>query len=236
MKHLIIPICLALYSSLVFGQEANQFDANGKRHGVWKKYFKDTKVLRYEGQFEHGTEIGEFRFYKNIKGKAVLSATRTFGENYPMAYVKFYASTGKVISEGKMLGKIYIGTWKYYQKNSDKLLTLENFNDKGELDGERIVYYENGQIAEQKFFKNGVQEGKATNYSLRGVVLKSYIYENGELHGPSKYYNPKGELIAEGSYRRGKKHGIWNYYEDGKLVNTKNFTVEGKYKPKKKAP
>ncbi len=228
MKHIFIFL-LSLLTSLTFAQNINQFDANGKRHGIWKKTFDDTKVLRYEGEFLHGKEIGLFKFYKNIKKKAVLTATKQFNKTDNIAYVTFLSSRGKLISEGKMDKKKYIGEWKYYQKRNDNLLTLENYNAKGILEGERFVYYENGQIAEKQFYKNGKLEGKSIWYSEKNIVLKEFIYLNGELHGASKYYNPKGELITEGQYKKGKKHGIWKYYENGKLIKEKDFTYKPKY-------
>ncbi len=228
MKHIFIFL-LSLLTSLTFAQNINQFDANGKRHGIWKKTFDGTKVLRYEGEFLHGKEIGLFKFYKNIKKKAVLTATKQFNKTDNIAYVTFLSSRGKLISEGKMDKKKYIGEWKYYQKRNDNLLTLENYNAKGILEGERFVYYENGQIAEKQFYKNGKLEGKSIWYSEKNIVLKEFIYLNGELHGASKYYNPKGELITEGQYKKGMKHGIWKYYENGELIKEKDFTYKPKY-------
>ena len=216
----------------VFPQEVNQFDTDGKRHGIWKKNFEDSKVLRYEGAFFHGKEIGLFKFYKNIKNNPVLTATKEFNEHDYIAYVKFLASNGKVISEGEMDGKIYIGTWKYYQKNSDELLTLENYTNKGQLIGERFVYYPNGQIAEKQNYNDGKLNGSSTWYSERAVILKEYNYVNGELDGLSKFYSPGGELITEGFYKNGKKHGIWKFYEDGKLTEEKDFTYKPKYTKK----
>ncbi len=45
----------------------------------------------------------------NVKNKAVLSATKEFNENDNRADVKFFTSTGKVICEGNMDGKKYVG-------------------------------------------------------------------------------------------------------------------------------
>lgn len=236
MKKLVFIFFLFNISNTVLSQTFNQYNENGKRHGVWRKYFDGTKVLRYEGTFKNGNEIGLFKFYKNIKGEAVLSATRQFNDSTDLAEVKFLTSKGKVISEGNMRGKTYVGTWKYYQKNSDKLLTLEHYNENGKLQGERFVYYDNGQIAEKTIYDGGQLKGEAINYTLKGVVLKQLFYVNNELHGEAKFYNPKGELIAKGQYKNGKKHGIWEYYENGELSNTKDFTATGKYKPQKKAP
>ncbi|TXG38937.1 toxin-antitoxin system YwqK family antitoxin [Seonamhaeicola maritimus] len=232
-----LSLILFLFNTIfVAAQTVNQFDDNGKRHGIWKKNFEGTKVLRYEGQFNHGKEIGTFKFYKNIRGKAVLTASKAFNELDNKADVKFFSSKGKLISEGPMDGKKYIGEWKYYHNNSDKIMTLEFYNDKGNLHGEKYVYYSNGRMAEKQNYVDGKLEGEAIWYSIKNVVLKHFIYVNDELHGVSKYYNSKGELVAEGRYKLGKKHGIWKYYENGKLIEEKDFTPKSKYKKKKKLP
>ena len=77
-------------------QAINQKDASGKRHGVWKKNFEGTEVIRYQGEFNHGQEIGTFKFYKNINGKPVLTATRSYLPNSDLAEVTFFASTKKL--------------------------------------------------------------------------------------------------------------------------------------------
>ncbi len=229
-KYLIIFFFAGVVTS---AQDINQFDAQGERHGIWKKTFDGTNILRYEGTFLHGKEVGLFKFYKNINKKAVLTATKKFNEQDNKSKVTFFTSKGKVISEGQLDGKKYIGVWKYYQQRSNELLTLEHYDDLGRLNGERIVYYENGQIAEKQNYVAGKLDGVSFWYSLKNVVLKEFVYVNGELHGPSRYYNPKGELITEGAYKRGKKHGVWKYYENGVLVDEKDFTYKPKYNKKK---
>lgn len=229
MKIIFNLLCFIIFSNVVFAQDFNQLNGNGERHGIWKKTFDNTNVLRYEGEFLNGKEIGLFKFYKNIKSKSVLTATKLFNEKNNIAIVKFYTPKGKVISEGLMDGKTYIGTWKYYQKKSNDLLILEHFDNSGNLTGERFVYYENGQIAEKQNYIKGKLDGLSFWYSERNMVLKEFMYVNGELHGLSKYYDPKGELLVEGAYKRGKKDGLWEYYENGKLKEEKDFTYKPKY-------
>lgn len=226
-KFTSIFLLLAWFS---FGQEVNQFDSNGKRHGIWKKNFDGTNQVRYQGTFEHGKEIGEFKFYKLVKKKSVLTATKAFNPNDNSAQVTFFASNGKVISKGKMVGKLYVGKWVYYHNKSDQIMTLENYNSKGELEGEKLVYYKDGVVAERVNYLAGKQHGKSYWYSVKGVVLKEFNYDKGELHGVAKYYHPKGDLIAEGMYKHGKKVGVWKYYEDGKLTEETDFSA-----PKKKS-
>ncbi|MFT5217627.1 MAG: antitoxin component YwqK of YwqJK toxin-antitoxin module [Glaciecola sp.] len=230
----VIVLFAHFFVIIAFAQNNNQMDADGNRHGIWKKNFDNTQQVRYEGEFNHGKEIGLFKFYKLVKKKSVLSATKLFNANDDSAEVKFLTTGGKTISEGKMVGKTYVGKWVYYHKNSDKIMTAETYDDKGVLQGERLVYYDNGQLAEKTTYIDGKIEGLSEVYSLKGVVLKTFIYENNELHGVSKAFNGKGELLSEGQFKRGKKTGVWKFYENNKLIEQKDFTYATKLKKKNK--
>lgn len=223
MKKIWTVVFLLVFCGNLDAQNINQIDANGKNHGIWKKNFENTDVLRYEGAFSHGKEIGVFKFYKNIKNKAILTATKTFNESNDIAKVTFLSSKGKVISEGKMDGKKHIGQWNYYQQLNDNLLTVEYYNDAGNLHGLRTVFYLNKQVAEKQNYKDGNLEGVSVMYSESNVLLSELIYVNGQLHGHAKYYSPKATLIAEGMYKNDKKVGIWRFYEEGKLTEEKDF-------------
>jgi antitoxin component YwqK of YwqJK toxin-antitoxin module len=223
MRHIILFV-LFISSSIIYAQDFNQFDINGKRDGIWKKNFEGTNHLRYEGEFDHGKEVGLFKFYKFIKKKSVLTATKQFNSNDNSAYVKFLSSRGKIISEGKMVGKKYVDKWIYYHKNSDAVMTTETYNNNGLLQGEKLVFYKDGIVAERANYVNGKLQGESDWYSIKGVVLKAFIYDNDELHGIAKYFNDKAELLAEGHYKRGKKVGVWKYYENGELAEEKDFS------------
>lgn len=199
----------------------NQYDKSGKRHGPWRGYYDDDKSkLRYEGEFEHGNEVGLFKFYE--EGLKQPVATKLFDPTSSVVQVKYLTQAGKTISEGPIKDRMRTGTWKYYHKNSDKLMMIENYSE-GQLHGEKIIYYDNGQIAEKANYEQGQLQGKKLLFSEKGVVLEDLQYVNGELHGPAKIYNGKGELMSEGNYKRDKHHGMWKYYEDGKLKETKEY-------------
>lgn len=232
MKHYILYVLLLLIN-VSYAQEINQFDASGKRHGVWKKNFDSTNELRYEGTFEHGKEVGLFNFYKLIKKKSVLSATKAFNKNEGTTKVKFLSSHGKVISEGEMIGKTYVGDWVYFHKNSSKVMTSETYTKEGLLKGKRLVYYKTGILAEEANYINGKLDGVSKWFSTNSVVVKEYVYVNNELHGAAKYYNDKKELLIEGNYKRNKKVGIWKYYENGELKEEKNMNYQQKKRKNK---
>ena len=119
--------------------DINQTDAQGERHGIWKKIYPGTDQLRYEGVFEHGKEVGTFKFYCE-KCKKQPSVVKEFNANNSIAEVKYYTVKGKLVSEGKMDGKERIGEWLFYPEKSTNVLTREHYKD-GKLDGQKITYY-----------------------------------------------------------------------------------------------
>ena len=232
-QNIILFLFLTLtLTSMVAQDHINQLDTDGKRHGTWRKDFDGTTQPKYEGVFEHGKEIGLFKFYKLDGKESVLSATREFQPDSDHIDVKFYSSKGKLISEGKMIGKSFVGKWLYYHNKTNGVMIDEHYNNKGRLEGERLVYYPKGQLAEQAYYVDGKQEGNSKVFAENGTVIKDFSYKNDMLEGISKYYDAAGQLLAEGAYRNDQKHGMWKYYENGVLTEEKDFTVYSK-NPKK---
>jgi hypothetical protein len=215
----IFSLLLFFTLSLTLGlaqEPLNGFDDNGRRHGLWAKNFKDTDQLRYTGRFNHGKEVDTFKYYTLKEGKSVLSALRIFSEDSDLAQVRFYTSTGGLISKGQMRGKQYIGEWTYYHKNSEVVMITEHFNSKGLLDGEKKVYYKNGSLAEHSRYRDGQLHGEVSWYSEGGQLYKSLSYKNDQLDGPASYYESDGSLSSKGQYKANKKWGTWTYYKEGK--------------------
>ncbi|MGE4347578.1 MAG: hypothetical protein AB7D46_09215, partial [Flavobacteriaceae bacterium] len=62
IKNVLLILLLSI-TNFSFAQEEekiNQFDENGRRHGLWKGFYETTKRPRYEGTFVHGKETGIF--------------------------------------------------------------------------------------------------------------------------------------------------------------------------------
>jgi len=202
----------------------NKLDENGKKHGLWKGFYEESKRPRYEGTFEHGKEVGTFNFYDDTKAKSVI-ATREFNTKDNSVYTTFFDQKKNKVSEGKEVNRKYEGQWKYYHKESSAIMSLDNYKD-GKLEGKRSVFYPNGKIAEEINFKNGVKEGAYKSYTENGVVIEQTNYKNGEYDGPAIYRESTGKIASEGVYVKGKKRGIWKFYQDGKLVKQQNMSKE----------
>lgn len=195
-------------------QEINQFDANGKRHGVWKKKYPKSDQLRYEGQFNHGKETGVFKFYC-ADCKKQPNSIRTY-KGGDTAKVQYFSKNGTLVSEGNMIEKNRVGEWTYYHKNGNTVLTKE-FYKNSKLDGKKTTYYPNGQLTEEIHYVVGSKEGKNNYYAPNGVLLKKLFYANNKLQGEAEYYDAAGNVTIQGQYKDGKKDGLWKYFKDGKL-------------------
>ena len=217
-QNIFLGLIFTITLTTSFAQKSvNQYDNNGERHGFWTKNYDGTDQKRYEGNFQNGKEIGIFKFYKLKNGKSVLSATKKFSTDNDIAWVTFYTSSKKVVSEGKMDGKKFVGKWTYYHKNSDKVMIEEHYNDQGLLNGKRLVFYENGNIAEDTTYKNGKLNGEAKWYTKVKQFIRTVMYIDGERNGQTINYDGKGNKASEGLYKDDQKIGVWNYYKEGVL-------------------
>lgn len=223
-KVYLLFIFIISLTTLTAQKTVNQFDKDGKRHGLWTKNYHKTNQKRYEGAFKHGKEIDSFKFYTLYAGKSVLSAVKVFNETDSIADVTFLASTKKVISKGQMNGKRYIGEWIFYHKNSSTKMIVENYNDQGELHGERFVYFKNGVVAESANYKDGKLHGESKWFSEKNVVLRHTHYKDDHLEGKTINYDANGVITSEGNFIQSQKKGIWNYYKDGKLAKEIDHT------------
>lgn len=198
-------------------QKINQFDANGKRTGIWKKFYSENKI-RYSGEFKNGKEIGVFKFY-DINSNGTPSIIKEFSSKSDSAFVKFYTPKGRVKSKGWMIGKNRVGKWMYYF-NDGKIFSEENY-EAGKLNGVVKNYYPNGKLTEETYYKEGKKEGSSKVYTDSGVLIEEVNYVGGKLHGFGKYYNLKGQLQEQGNYENGIRKGKWEFFIDGEVVDKK---------------
>lgn len=215
MKNVILLFFLTF--SVIAQEKINQFDAQGNRHGLWKGTHKESGRARYEGAFNHGKEIGVFKYFDDTKA-GTLIATRDFSKGDGSCYAVFFDQKGYTVSEGRLLNKIPEGQWKYYHFESKSIMNIE-FYKKGTLDGNKKVFYPNGTIAEETNYKLGVKNGLAKTFSDKGKLIDEHVYKNGQFNGLASYYDGNGNKLYEGTYKEGKRVGIWKFYDNNKVIN-----------------
>lgn len=226
-------LMVLLFTKICFAQEFNKLDENGKKDGVWKGVYEESKRKRYEGTFEHGKEIGTFKFFDDTQAGTVI-ATREFNYKDNSCYTIFYNQNGNKVSEGKVSNKQFDAEWKYYHEDSPSIMTLEKYVN-GKLNGVRKVFYKNGKIAEEANYKKGIKEGIYKNYTEDGIMLEESNYKNGQYDGLAIFRGPDNQIAGKGLFKNGKKVGVWQLLQKSKLVEV-NMNKQGKKFQKREKP
>ena len=233
MKFLKIILLFLVTTNASFSQnDFNKLDEKGLKNGVWKGFYEESKRPRYEGTFEHGKEIGTFKFFDDTKAGTVI-ATREFNKKDNSCYTIFYNQKNNKVSEGKVVNKVYEGEWLYYHEDLASIMARE-FYKKGKLNGKRTVYFKNNKVAEEVNYVNGLKEGTYKHYTENDILLEESNYVKGEFHGDAIFRDPEGNVVAKGKFKNGKKVGMWQFYEQGKLVSEENMSYPKKVKKEKK--
>lgn len=233
MKLILKIIVVGLVFLTSFNMEAqdksNQFDADGKRHGVWKKFYNNGRV-RYVGQFNHGKEIGTFKYYSAATSEFPI-VVKEFNSANNTAAVSFFTKKGDLESKGLMIGKNREGKWLYFHVDGKTVMVEENYKN-GKLHGAYKTFYNSGKPTELAHYKDGQLSGNFKKYSIKGHLYQDFNYENGKLNGPAIYYNRKsGQLTTKGQFKDDIRVGTWENYVDGELVSTEQ---PNKRKPRPK--
>ena len=214
---------LLSFSNLEAQNAYNNLDSSGKKDGVWKGGYPESKRPRYEGTFSHGKEVGEFKFFDDTKAGTII-ATRTFNPNDNAAYTVFYDQNKNKVSEGKVVNKMFEGEWKYYHKASKTIMTIEHYKN-GKLEGLRSVFFPSGKIAEETYYKSGLKNGSSKKYSEKGFVLEEAAFKNDQYDGEAVFRDVDNNIVSKGKFTNGKKTGIWQFFENGKLISEENWSL-----------
>jgi len=227
-RHILCSVTtLLVLGAMTSGQaqnKVNEFDANGARHGLWEKYYEGTTQLRYSGEFNHGVEVGVFKYYCQSCGDEPV-VIRDFDSIPGACAVSFYTDKGQLVAQGRMQDQKRIGLWTTFHKGGKTVMTRENYkNDL--LDGIKSTYYPDGTLAENCAYVQGKRQGTCSYYGPGGQLIKTFSYQEDLLHGPAEFFDLTGALELSGHYDRDKKSGIWKTYVNGVVTKEENFNAQ----------
>lgn len=216
---LIITLSISSLVQSINAQEGlNQLDEKGERNGVWKKYYTNDRI-RYIGTFEHGREVGTFKYFSASSSDNPI-IIKKYNTNDNLADVQFFTTAGILESEGLMNGKKREGKWLFYHNNGKSIMGEENYTN-GKLNGVYKTFFPNGELTEVTSYKNGLIDGNYKKYSIKGLLYNDFNYKGGKLNGMAIYYSRKtGDLIKKGPFKNDMRVGTWENYVDGELVST----------------
>nr|GFB25822.1 hypothetical protein [Tanacetum cinerariifolium] len=106
-----------------------------------------------------------------------------------------------------------VGTWREFYQDGKMPRKVETYAPTGKLQGERLTYFDNGQVQTRQQYENGQQTGLGEQFFANGRLWKEGTYVKGQLSGPYRELREDGTLAEEGQYKFGKTSGQWTYYK-----------------------
>jgi antitoxin component YwqK of YwqJK toxin-antitoxin module len=210
------------------GQPVNQTDNNGRETGYRVK--KEGNIKIYEGYFQNGHPVGEFkRYYPDNTLKSLL----VYSDDGSTADATFYHHNGFVASQGKYVNQKKEGKWKFYSSmEKDYLLSEEEYT--GNLkNGQSVKFYPGGAIAEKISYVNGAKQGEWLQYYPDGTLNLKTNYTNDKLNGSFDVWFANGKPEIKGNYRNDRKNGHWMIYREDGTVRYEIDYVNGFTKDRK---
>ncbi len=141
-------------------------------NGVALKYSEDLGTLYYKGKpytgIVKGCENGKIISITTYSNGKIEGDQYGYGANGKLSFRRTY---------GKNTSEPVAG---YDEKNH-----LFPIYDEGILEGEEIMYFENGNVRFKGLYKNNLREGKWFFYDEEGKVKTVRIYESGVIIGCS---------------------------------------------------
>jgi antitoxin component YwqK of YwqJK toxin-antitoxin module len=212
----------------VFYQEA------GKK-GEWLKMNRNSEFQPSESFtsyfFPNGNRYGELEVLDSFPNRIVayydiedsLTKTETYKDNnltkkqYRNGYIKeYYSNLGNVKYEGGVFSNLEQGEWKRYRKNGSLLRKF--YKEDGLNHGERIDYYETGEIESVSNWHKDEQVGIARTYYKSGKIKIINYTKNKEVHGEYLEYYENEQVMRLENFWNGERIDTCKYYhEDGQL-------------------
>ncbi len=217
----IVFICILICTGLIsFSQDnLNRTDEQGKKHGIWKKYLDNGKLI-YEGTFMNDKPVGLFRRYHS---SGALKAILKYDVYSDSTDAQLFDTRSKLIAKGKYSGKIKIGNWQYYK--SGLLISKEHFVN-GKKDGLSKTYYPDGRLFEEVEWKFGLKNGIYRAYFKSGKPYMECKMVNNLRDGFCLIYYPNNELELEAFYNKNLRHNQWKYFsKSGELSHVLEYDM-----------
>lgn len=90
---------------------------------------------------------------------------------------------------------------------------VEGHYEHGRPQGAWRVWHKNGQKRDEFYFNNGKLQGKAISWYENGAKRLEGGFQDGVEEGLWVYWFDNGQRSEEGSYRRGERVGRWTYWD-----------------------
>jgi antitoxin component YwqK of YwqJK toxin-antitoxin module len=203
--------------------------SNGKKNGPWITFSNNGKTI-----YTYQQDIKEGKYEKYTGG--IIVSEGNYSNDLMNGEWVFRWDNGNlkgrgeyIDSDGSDKGETDIsrngrhGFWVFHHENGQKAQALSY--KYGQLEGEFLSFYTDGNLKEKKYFSNGLLEGEYKIYNKNGQLVLLKFYSKGIINGDCTYWYESGVKSYIYRWKNGKKEGIAeSYYENGSLMWKRNFS------------
>lgn len=224
---------LAEEAEYVEGHEVGKTTEYYENGNIETEYNTDTKGNlsgAYKTYFEEGGQYGEFYYKKNRMyqyayfNKDGKKLTEGLAKGKYLDF-KGYDTDGYLFTKGLYKKGKEEGEWKQYDPL--KLLTSKKRYSNGELVGDHIYYYYNGETRTLFSYKNGSTHGDYHQYFKDGKSRTEGYYRKDKEEGEFIRKNNLGKTIVRNYYKNGDTHGWQTYYTEKGELGAEEYYDEG---------
>lgn len=209
---ILILLLSLLHCTVMYGQEINRSDKDGKKQGPWIKKYPSGKMM-YEGKFRNDKPEGEFkRYYEDGTIKSLM----IFSNEGTEAEAILYYPNGLPASSGKYVNQLKEGKWRFFSYTEKDLLISEAEYHENKKNGLMTNFYPGGKVAERIMYRNDLKHGECLKYYPDGTLTLRTYYENGLINGTFEAFHENGKPEMKGQYKNNLREGLWIIYrKDG---------------------
>jgi antitoxin component YwqK of YwqJK toxin-antitoxin module len=175
---------------------------NDVLHGPIFGYFPDGKI-KHRGKYVEGKMVGPSTHYHP---DGTLQHSGDYVDGKPLGWHTEYHPNGKVrqkvFNDEQNVRRSY-ATW-----NDQGIQTVQwQWDGQGREQGDFKEWYKNGQLKEQKTYKDGKLEGSLRTWYDNGQMNTSVAYRDDLTQGIGRFWAQDGSLTLECHYESGERQG-----------------------------
>ena len=176
---------------------------------------KEKKKTKFHVKLPSPPEAG---LYELKRGKFIISDDEiglSINQKFTPVIIPKNPKDGKTIASGHVLRVFLDDKWKINECYPEK---------DGVPDGQCLLYYPNGEIKEETYYKKGELHGPSRFWDNQGNLLAESWFVDGKQEGKSWWYYPSGKVYSLQRYLSNEWNGLQEfYYENGKVKTLMNY-------------
>jgi antitoxin component YwqK of YwqJK toxin-antitoxin module len=150
---------------------------------------------------------------KNDEGVIVETYTRKKVDYAKEGLYQKFSDQGVLIEKSNYRNDTLEGERTLFYENGNPQY-IENYK-KGQFEGPFKAYHDNGTLKLEGIYTDNAMEGEWKAYYENGQLKEIVQFENNQENGPFIEYHPNGKLKAKGSYLEGDhEHGELELYDE----------------------